>query len=102
MLKISPTCSLAVFQINGKERVPIRCVLHHQGKDPEENARLRTVGWQHRFHEPVLERQRHFLARMKRHQYGREAAKREDNNQDLERFRRWKKDRSVRNSCSRR
>ncbi len=78
------------MQINGTERLPIRCVINHRSDDPEETAELRTVGWQHRFHEPVFERDREFLDRMKRQKYGAESAKREDNQQDLTKYRAWR------------
>ena len=57
--------------INGLERVPVRCVVNHWSRDPEEDASLRTVGWQFRFHEPVFEKDREFLQRMKRIRWAR-------------------------------
>jgi len=109
---------LLCLQINNFERVAIRCVINHWSPNAEEDARLRTVGWQHKFHQPIFEEDREFLSRfyyllfircisswarlnlllldrMKRHKYGKKASKREDNKDDLQLYKEWRKRRDL-------
>lgn len=67
----------------------MRCVIHHQGDDEVENQSLRTVGWMHRFHEPVLESQREFLKNMKRNDFGKKASLDESNVEHIKLYQQW-------------
>ena len=85
---------IATITINGKDKVPLRCLIHHWSRDQAENEKLKTVGWMHKFHEPVFEEDRERLRLMKRAEFGKKAANFKSCKNDLQKFVEWKQSRA--------
>jgi len=82
---------IAVLNINDKEKLQLRCVVHHMG----ENA-VKTPGWYLKQAEPVWESERQALLDMNRAPPSKRMRETKEFNEDVEAYDNWKLEREQR------